>query len=88
MSESDGKEFGGTNKDLEGQFVTRKVQDGGRINFPNEYLSSIGVDSSERVFIIVEDGNLSVMKADAENLAATAVAEGMKMLFGKEEGES
>lgn len=87
MSESDAEDFGGTDKDLEGQFVTRKVQDGGRINFPDEYLNTIGVDPSERVFIVVEDGNLRVMKADAKNLAATAVAEGMRMLFGDNGGD-
>jgi bifunctional DNA-binding transcriptional regulator/antitoxin component of YhaV-PrlF toxin-antitoxin module len=82
MSNSDSGGFGGTDSDLGGQFVTRKVQDGGRINFPDEYLDSIGVESSERVFIVVEDGNLSVMKADASNLAITGVAQGIKLIFG------
>jgi bifunctional DNA-binding transcriptional regulator/antitoxin component of YhaV-PrlF toxin-antitoxin module len=82
MSNSDSGGFGGTDTDLDGQFVTRKVQDGGRINFPDEYLDSIGVESSERVFILVEDGNLSVMKADASNLAITGVAQGLKLIFG------
>lgn len=87
MSEANNSDFGGTDKELEGQMVTRKVQDGGRINFPDEYLDYSGVGSGDRVFIIVEEGGLRVVEADAKRLAATGIAEGMKMLFGASGGE-
>lgn len=82
MSDSDSNDFGGIEADLDGKMVTRKVQDGGRINFPDEYLDWIGVDEGERVFVIVDDGTLKIMEADAKRLAATGVAQGMKMIFG------
>jgi len=88
MSEANDSDFGGTEKDLEGQMVTRKVQDGGRINFPKEYLEYSDVDTGDRVFIIVENGGLKVVEANAKRLAATGVAEGMKMIFGSSEGEN
>ena len=88
MSGANDNDFGGTEKDLEGQMVTRKVQDGGRINFPEDYLDHSGVDTGDRVFIIVEDGGLRVVEANAKRLAATGVAEGMKMIFGSSEGEN
>lgn len=87
MSEIDDNDFGGTEKDLEGQMVTRKVQDGGRINFPDEYLDWSGVGSGDRVFIIVEEGGLKIVEADAKRLAATGVGEGLKMLFGDSGGD-
>jgi len=87
MSGANDNDFGGTEKDLEGQMVTRKVQDGGRINFPEDYLDHSGVDTGDRVFIIVEDGGLRVIEADSKRLAATGVAEGMKMIFGSSEGD-
>lgn len=82
MSKNNSEDFGGVEHDLEGQMATRKVQKGGRLNFPDEYLKSIGVEKSDRVFILVQDGSLKVMKADAKNLAATGITMGMKCLFG------
>lgn len=87
MSEANDSDFGGTDKDLDGQMVTRKVQDGGRINFPDEYLDYSGVGSGDRVFIIVEEDGLRIVEADAKRLAATGIGEGMKMLFGTTGGE-
>jgi len=87
MSDSETEDFGGTDKDIRGQMVTRKVQDGGRVNFPDEYLDWIGANGGERVFIIVEEDGLRIIQADAQRLAATGVAEGMRMLFGNSGGD-
>lgn len=81
MSDSEKSEFGSIENDLEGQMVTRKVQDGGRINFPDEYLDSMGVEKGSRVFIVVRNGHLEVMEANAENLAITAITEYLKGVF-------
>jgi bifunctional DNA-binding transcriptional regulator/antitoxin component of YhaV-PrlF toxin-antitoxin module len=87
MSDSDDSEFGSIDGDLEGQMVTRKVQDGGRINFPDEYLQDMGVDKGSRVFIVVRDGHLQVMEANAQNLGATAMAKFIKMTFSNNDEE-
>jgi bifunctional DNA-binding transcriptional regulator/antitoxin component of YhaV-PrlF toxin-antitoxin module len=87
MSDSEKTEFGSMENDLEGQMVTRKVQDGGRINFPDEYLEDMGVGKGSRVFIVVRDGHLEVMEASAENLAITAITECLKEMFGVTRGD-
>lgn len=86
MTDDKDGDFGGTDTDLVGQMVTRKVQQGGRINFPSEYLEGTGLNTGDRVFIIVEDSGLKVVEANAERLAATGIGEGMKMLFGEDRG--
>lgn len=87
MSDSNKSDFGGIDNDLEGQMVTRKVQDGGRINFPDEYLEKMGVGKGSRVFIVVRNGHLEVMEASADNLAITAIAESLKEIFSATGGK-
>jgi len=43
-----------------GEFETRKVQEPGRVNIPEEYLHHIGVDIKDQCAVVCEDGIISI----------------------------
>ena len=78
MSDTDDMDFGNIDSDLEGEVVSRKVQKGGRVNFPDNYLSFIGVESNDRVLITVQDGELTLKPATVDSLAIGAFIKGIR----------
>ena len=78
MTDNGDIEFGDTGSDVDGEVASRKVQTGGRINFPSGYLDHIGVDDNSRVLIVVEGDSLTIKKATAESLAVRAFVKGLE----------
>lgn len=79
MSRREHNEFGGIDKDVEGEVETRKVQTGGRLNLPDKFLEYIDSPQGSKVMVFAEDGELKIKKADAEHLAVAGVLEGISV---------
>ena len=78
MSNTDDIDFGDSGSNVDGQLVTRKVQNGGRVNFPDSYLKHIGVDDNSRVLIMADGDSLIVREAKAKSLAIGAFIQGLE----------
>lgn len=68
MSDTTDTEFGGIEKDVDGDVQSRKVQTEGRLNIPDEYLSYIGVDEGEEVFVGVDGDKIIIREATIDSL--------------------
>ncbi len=78
MSDLDVDDIGNSDGGVEGNVDSRKVQTGGRVNVPDDFLEYIGVGENDRVLVAAEDGKVTIRPATAEALAATALVEGLK----------
>jgi len=79
MDGTDIDNFGGVEDDIEGQVSTRKIQTGGRVNFPDRMLGYIGCGKGDKIIIGAEDGQLTIKKADVDAIAVTNLMEGTIM---------
>jgi len=68
MSDSNGAEFGGIDKDVDGDVQSRTVQTEGRLNIPGEYLSHIDVEIGDDVFVGVDGDKIVIQEATIDSL--------------------
>lgn len=78
MTDVDDMDFGDRSSNIDGEVASRKVQSGGRINFPSNFLEFVGVDDGSRVLIVVEGDSLRIKEATAKSLAVKALVKGME----------
>jgi bifunctional DNA-binding transcriptional regulator/antitoxin component of YhaV-PrlF toxin-antitoxin module len=79
MDDTDTDNFGGLRDDIDGQVSTRKIQTGGRVNFPDRMLGYIGCSKGDKIIIGAEDGQLVIKRADIDALGVTNVMQGTLM---------
>lgn len=70
MSNTDSTDFGGVDDNVDGSVQSRKVQTEGRLNIPDEYLSHLGVEEGEEVFVGVDGDQIIIKEATVESLGA------------------
>jgi len=87
MEEIDKGEFGGFTDDVEGDVTTRKIQTGGRVNFPDRFLEYIGCEKQDKVLISAESDRLIIRKASVDSLAVTGMMEGTLASMGEIEDD-
>jgi bifunctional DNA-binding transcriptional regulator/antitoxin component of YhaV-PrlF toxin-antitoxin module len=87
MEDIDSNEFGGVEKDVEGEVETRDVQERGRVNFPNKFLTYIGCEAGDTVIVTAQDGEITLKKATADNIALLSFLDGLTMAFEVSEDE-
>ena len=51
-----------------GDTTTRKVQQLGRVDVPDEYLEQIGCEEGEKVFVACEEDEIRIVKASTDRL--------------------
>jgi len=62
----------GGDSDPVGDSTTRKVQQLGRVDIPDEYLDQINCDRGEKVFVVCEEDSIRIVKATADRVLRDA----------------
>jgi len=79
MDKTDTDDLGGLEDSIDGQVSTRKIQTGGRVNFPGRMLGYIGCSKGDKIIIAAEEGQLVIKKADIDALGVTNIMQGALM---------
>ena len=68
MAEEPDYEELGTESDPQGSMETRKLQQLGRVDIPDEYLEHIGVSEGSKVLVVCEEDSVRITKATKEKV--------------------
>ena len=58
----------GGESDPVGDSTTRKVQQLGRVDVPDNYLEQIGCEKGDKVFVVCEEDSIRIVKATADRV--------------------
>jgi hypothetical protein len=67
IEEGKGSDFGDTSSP-EGNVVTRKVQEGERVNLPDNFLSHLDVGAGDNVLVACEENGITIKEASVDNI--------------------